>query len=70
MNRVTRDGEVIQDGRKIGRVTRVRGGKWVAEKRFEGGELGVAFVLVGDGFDRQSDAVIALIRQSKTGRTQ
>ncbi len=65
MNRVSRSGEVFQNGSRIGRVSKVQGNKWVAEKRYEGGDLGVAFVQVGDKFDRQSDAVIALIRDSK-----
>jgi hypothetical protein len=65
MNRVTRSGEVIQNGRPIGRVTKVPGNKWVAEKRFDGGSLGVAFVQIGDKFNRQSDAVIALIRDAR-----
>jgi hypothetical protein len=65
MNRVTRSGEVFQNGQCIGRVSKVQGNKWVAEKRFEGGELGVAFVQVGDKFNRQSDAVVALIRDAR-----
>lgn len=64
MNTVKRNGDVIYNGKRIGRVAKVNG-KWVAEKRFEGGDLGVAFVQVGDKFNRQSDAALALIRDAR-----
>lgn len=64
-NRVARNGDVFLDGQRIGRVSKVQGNKWVAEKRFEGGDLGVAFVQVGDKFATQSAAALALIRYGR-----